>query len=205
MAPTSRSAAERRSSPDFFRGIARSGGGGNVTLPHKEEAATLVEVPSDAVRRTGACNTFWLERRPHPRRQHGRGGVSQGARRRTSGSPRRTASPVTGGRWGRASRLGGPSGPRSHGGGGLESHSRPRSSHGASHRGRACEGARGRAGTCGLRSRRERHVCRAGPSRRVTGGPGHARRRVRRHGHRVRRPNGAAPRSLGSGDRGMGR
>ncbi len=42
-------------------GVARAGGGGNVTLPHKERAAMAVEVPSDAVRRTGACNTFWLE------------------------------------------------------------------------------------------------------------------------------------------------
>ncbi len=43
----------------FMRGLARAGGGGNVTLPLKEKAATLVECPSDAVRRTGACNTFW--------------------------------------------------------------------------------------------------------------------------------------------------
>lgn len=43
----------------FMRGLARAGGGGNVTLPHKEKAATFVDVPSDAVRRTGACNTFW--------------------------------------------------------------------------------------------------------------------------------------------------
>lgn len=42
-------------------GLAQAGGGGNVTLPHKERAAALVEVPSDAVRRTGACNTFWVE------------------------------------------------------------------------------------------------------------------------------------------------
>jgi len=45
----------------FVRGLARAGGGGNVTLPHKEKAATVVDVPSTAVRRTGACNTFWLE------------------------------------------------------------------------------------------------------------------------------------------------
>jgi shikimate dehydrogenase len=32
-----------------------------VTLPHKEKAATVVDVPSPAVRRTGACNTFWME------------------------------------------------------------------------------------------------------------------------------------------------
>ncbi|HSR42965.1 MAG TPA: shikimate dehydrogenase [Longimicrobiales bacterium] len=39
--------------------LSRAGGGGNVTLPHKEEAAAVVDRPSDAVRRTGACNTFW--------------------------------------------------------------------------------------------------------------------------------------------------
>lgn len=43
----------------FMRGIGRAGGGGNVTLPHKERAAAAVDVPSEAVRRTGACNTFW--------------------------------------------------------------------------------------------------------------------------------------------------
>ena len=45
----------------FVRGLAMSGGGGNITLPHKEKAATLVDVRSSAVKRTGACNTFWLE------------------------------------------------------------------------------------------------------------------------------------------------
>jgi shikimate dehydrogenase len=43
----------------FMRGLSRAGGGGNITLPHKERAAAVVDVPSDAVRRTGACNTFW--------------------------------------------------------------------------------------------------------------------------------------------------
>ena len=43
----------------FMRGLARAGGGGNITLPHKEKAASLVDRPTDAVRRTGACNTFW--------------------------------------------------------------------------------------------------------------------------------------------------
>jgi len=43
----------------FMRGLSRAGGGGNVTLPHKEKAASVVEVSSPAVRRTGACNTFW--------------------------------------------------------------------------------------------------------------------------------------------------
>jgi shikimate dehydrogenase len=45
----------------FVRGLARSGGGGNITLPHKEKAATVLDVPSVAVKRTGACNTFWEE------------------------------------------------------------------------------------------------------------------------------------------------
>ncbi len=41
--------------------LARAGGGGNVTLPHKERAAAVVDEPTEAVRRTGACNTFWSE------------------------------------------------------------------------------------------------------------------------------------------------
>jgi shikimate dehydrogenase len=45
--------------PGFMHGLSRAGGGGNVTLPHKEKAAALVDVPNEAVRRTGACNTFW--------------------------------------------------------------------------------------------------------------------------------------------------
>mgnify|MGYP001829043942 CR=1 FL=1 len=45
----------------FMRGLARAGGGGNVTLPHKEKAASLLDDRSDAVRRTGACNTFWAD------------------------------------------------------------------------------------------------------------------------------------------------
>ncbi len=43
----------------FMRGLSRAGGGGNITLPHKERAASVVDVASPAVRRTGACNTFW--------------------------------------------------------------------------------------------------------------------------------------------------
>ena len=45
----------------FMRGLARAGGGGNVTLPHKEKAASLLDERSEAVRRTGACNTFWTD------------------------------------------------------------------------------------------------------------------------------------------------
>jgi shikimate dehydrogenase len=48
--------------PALMEAIAQSGGGGNVTLPHKERAAAVVKNPSEAVRRTGACNTFWGEK-----------------------------------------------------------------------------------------------------------------------------------------------
>lgn len=45
----------------LMRGLAHAGGGGNVTIPHKEAASRIVDQPSEAVRRTGACNCFWLE------------------------------------------------------------------------------------------------------------------------------------------------
>ena len=45
----------------FMSGLGRGGGGGNITLPHKEKAASVLDSPSEAVRRTGACNTFWGE------------------------------------------------------------------------------------------------------------------------------------------------
>jgi shikimate dehydrogenase len=48
--------------PGLLTGIARANGGGNVTIPHKALAAASVEEPTEAVRRTGACNTFWLEK-----------------------------------------------------------------------------------------------------------------------------------------------
>jgi shikimate dehydrogenase len=48
--------------PALMEAIAQGGGCGNVTLPHKERAAAVVKLPSEAVRRTGACNTFWGDR-----------------------------------------------------------------------------------------------------------------------------------------------
>lgn len=45
----------------LLRGIARAGGAGNVTVPHKEAAARLVERRTEAVELTGACNTFWSD------------------------------------------------------------------------------------------------------------------------------------------------
>jgi shikimate dehydrogenase len=47
--------------PDLIRALARSGGGGNVTVPHKEIAAKSVERASARVQALGACNTFWGE------------------------------------------------------------------------------------------------------------------------------------------------
>lgn len=42
-------------------GIARAGGAGNITVPHKTRAVQLLDRPTAAVSKTGACNTFWLE------------------------------------------------------------------------------------------------------------------------------------------------
>ena len=54
-----------RCAPDdldgLMRGLAGAGGGGNVTLPYKQRAASILDEPSEAVRRTGACNTFWSD------------------------------------------------------------------------------------------------------------------------------------------------
>ena len=45
--------------PTLVRALARAGGGGNVTLPHKEVAAQAVTRPTARVSLLGACNTFW--------------------------------------------------------------------------------------------------------------------------------------------------
>jgi len=47
--------------PSLLRGIAQAGGGGNITIPHKEIAARALERSSASVQRTGACNTYWFE------------------------------------------------------------------------------------------------------------------------------------------------
>ena len=49
--------------PQIIRIIAQAGGGGNITLPHKQVAATAVTAPSRLVLTTGACNTFWADAR----------------------------------------------------------------------------------------------------------------------------------------------
>jgi shikimate dehydrogenase len=52
-----------RSSPAAFEALVRSllaaGGAACVTVPHKREAARLLDQPSELVRRTGACNAIW--------------------------------------------------------------------------------------------------------------------------------------------------
>lgn len=53
--------------PTLLQSIARAGGGGNVTVPHKEVAAAAVAHPSARVAALGACNTYW----GHGREVHG--------------------------------------------------------------------------------------------------------------------------------------
>ncbi len=45
----------------LMRSLALAGGGGNVTVPHKNRAAQALDQPAAAVRATGACNVFWWE------------------------------------------------------------------------------------------------------------------------------------------------
>lgn len=46
--------------PCLLRGIAESGGAGNVTVPHKQVAFAALDRATEAALETGACNTFWL-------------------------------------------------------------------------------------------------------------------------------------------------
>ncbi|MBA3318580.1 MAG: shikimate dehydrogenase [Gemmatimonadales bacterium] len=54
-----------RCAPDdvapIIRALARAGGGGNVTIPHKEAAALAVDRRLDEAEQVGACNVFWSE------------------------------------------------------------------------------------------------------------------------------------------------
>jgi shikimate dehydrogenase len=45
----------------LMRALCRAGGGGNVTVPHKELAAQVVDRRQETVERVGACNAFWGE------------------------------------------------------------------------------------------------------------------------------------------------
>lgn len=42
-----------------LRGLALAGGGGNVTVPHKERVLPFLDRRTRVVETTGACNTFW--------------------------------------------------------------------------------------------------------------------------------------------------
>ena len=44
-----------------MRSLALAGGGGNVTVPHKEAVLPFLDRRTEAVEATGACNTFWAE------------------------------------------------------------------------------------------------------------------------------------------------
>ena len=44
-----------------LRALALGGGGGNVTVPHKERVLPFLDRWTDAVDATGACNTFWAK------------------------------------------------------------------------------------------------------------------------------------------------
>lgn len=44
---------------DTMRALALDGGGGNVTVPHKERVVAFLDRRTRAVAATGACNTFW--------------------------------------------------------------------------------------------------------------------------------------------------
>ena len=46
----------------LIQALARCGGGGNVTVPHKEAAARAVDVCRELAEVVGACNTFWAEK-----------------------------------------------------------------------------------------------------------------------------------------------
>ena len=47
--------------PGLLRALAAAGGGGNVTIPHKEVAAGAVDRLLDTAREVGVCNAFWAQ------------------------------------------------------------------------------------------------------------------------------------------------
>ena len=47
--------------PPLIQALARAGGGGNVTVPHKEVAAGAVSRCLDLAQAVGACNVFWAD------------------------------------------------------------------------------------------------------------------------------------------------
>jgi len=47
--------------PNLMGALSRAGGGGNITVPHKEAALGAVDSPDDLARTVESCNTFWGE------------------------------------------------------------------------------------------------------------------------------------------------
>ncbi len=47
--------------PVMMAALAEAGGGGNVTVPHKQVAASALTRPTERVTALGACNTFWWD------------------------------------------------------------------------------------------------------------------------------------------------
>jgi shikimate dehydrogenase len=47
--------------PGLMHALGRAGGGGNVTVPHKEVAAGAVDICREVVSTVESCNTFWNE------------------------------------------------------------------------------------------------------------------------------------------------
>lgn len=45
----------------LIRALGKAGGGGNITVPHKEVAARAVDVCRELVDTVAACNTFWSD------------------------------------------------------------------------------------------------------------------------------------------------
>jgi shikimate dehydrogenase len=74
--------------PGLLRGIARAGGGGNVTIPHKGVAARAVERRTAAVERTDACNTYWSEKGEVWGDNTDVAGVTESVRSLLGGAPR---------------------------------------------------------------------------------------------------------------------
>lgn len=53
--------ASQEDLPGLMHALSRAGGGGNITIPHKEAAAQAVDRRLPTVERLGACNAFWGE------------------------------------------------------------------------------------------------------------------------------------------------
>jgi shikimate dehydrogenase len=52
---------ESSSVPGLLRALAAAGGGGNITIPHKEVAAGAVDRMLDTAHEVGVCNAFWAQ------------------------------------------------------------------------------------------------------------------------------------------------